>query len=162
MRALNIGRAGTLRSVAYFFCISILLNCTPSAKVSAKSIEKTLVFENKVTLKVEMAQTLEERQKGLMHRTSLRKDRGMLFVFERPHFLSFWMKNTYIPLEIGFFDKGRTLVNIEAMVPQARGPIAKQNLKSYQSTKPCIYGLEVNPGWFKKNNIIPGAKFKIQ
>ena len=72
---------------------------------------------NNAELKVELAETHEKREQGLMNRAILPEDSGMLFIFENPQILSFWMKNTTIPLSIGFFDENRCLINIEDMNP---------------------------------------------
>jgi len=131
------------------------------ARISAHGLPlKTLVFSNGVRLEVEMAATPSSRTKGLMNRDSLGKNKGMLFKFDRAHILSFWMKNTYIPLEIGYFTDEKKLVNTLVMKPQSRGPLQSQDLQSYQSLSPCVYALEVNPGWFSKNNIKAGSTFR--
>ncbi len=56
-----------------------------------------------VLLRLELARTPSERELGLMHRESLNKKEGMLFIFETPQLQRFWMKNTRIPLDIGYF-----------------------------------------------------------
>ncbi len=66
----------------------------------------------------EVASTPDDRATGLMNRFSLQPDRGMLFVFEHPEPLSFWMKNTFIPLSIAFLDASGRILNIEDMAPQ--------------------------------------------
>ena len=66
----------------------------------------------------EVATTPDQRSVGLMNRFSLKPDHGMLFVFERNEPLSFWMKNTYIPLSIAFIAPDGRIVNIEDMKPQ--------------------------------------------
>lgn len=120
---------------------------------------KTLEFSSGIRLKVEVADTLNKRAKGLMNRTQLPKDQGMLFIFDQPQTLSFWMKDTYIPLSIGYFDKNKVLKEIHQMEPQQMLE-TKQNLKSYVSRCFCQYALEVNQGWFKKNRIKVGTRFK--
>jgi uncharacterized membrane protein (UPF0127 family) len=66
----------------------------------------------------EVAATDTTRTTGLMHRFSLQRDHGMLFVFKEPQPLSFWMKNTYVPLSIAFIGSDGKIVNIEDMAPQ--------------------------------------------
>ena len=99
-------------------------------------------------IKVEVVRTDEEKAKGLMFREKLGKNEGMLFVFEREETLSFWMKNTRIPLSIAFIAKDGKIVDIQDMEPF--------DLQSHVSARPARYALEVNQGWFKKNGIEVG------
>lgn len=108
-------------------------------------------------LEVELADSAEARKKGLMYRERLADGTGMLFVFEEPDILSFWMKNTLIPLSIAFFDEDRTLLNIEDMVPVQKG----EKLTSFKSASLARYALEVPLGWFRKHKIVPGMKFSL-
>ncbi len=110
----------------------------------------------KEILTVEIADTNQTRAKGLMGRTELAEDRGMLFIYEETQRLVFWMKNTLIPLSIGFFDENQSLIQVLDMEP----PLGK-NLIRYRSTAPALYALEVNQGWFEKHGIEPGAKFSF-
>jgi uncharacterized membrane protein (UPF0127 family) len=110
------------------------------------------------TIQVEVAQTSLERERGLMERSSLSDGEGMLFVYEEPSFLIFWMKNTYIPLSIGFFNEDKVLVGILDMDPPEKGV---STLPIYKSPSPAQYALEVPQGWFQRNKIEPGAKFSL-
>lgn len=92
----------------------------------------------------------EERSRGLMFRRSLPSDSGMLFIFAREERLTFWMKNTYIPLSIAFIDSSGIIVDIRDMIPHDETLVA--------SMKPALYALEMNLGWFKKNHIEPGCR----
>ena len=104
-------------------------------------------------IKVEVVRTDEEKAKGLMFREKLGKNEGMLFVFEREEILSFWMKNTRIPLSIAFIAKDGKIVDIQDMEPF--------DLRSHVSARPAQYALEVNQGWFKKNGIEVGDEVKL-
>lgn len=86
----------------------------------------TIAQGNKVhKFNVEVARTPEEQQKGLMFRTSLPKDGGMLFPFEQPKVASFWMKNTLIPLDMIFIRTDGTIDRIaENTVPESLEPVA--------------------------------------
>ena len=95
---------------------------------------------------VEVAKTQAQRQKGLQNRTSLKKNQGMLFIFPEEGFHSFWMKDTYIPLDIVFIDSDKVIVDIQQMIPL-------DTRIRYKPTKPDKYVLEVNAGWMKENNI---------
>lgn len=121
----------------------------------AQSSEFTSIKVGSANLLVEVADDPDKRQKGLMFRTALEKNKGMLFVFEKEEPLSFWMKNTFIPLSIGYFNKKKELIEVMDMVP-VRSSSEKPN--SYASSAPAMYALEVNRGWFSENKIRPGSK----
>lgn len=106
-----------------------------------------------VSVKVEIADSAKERTKGLMNRESLDKGTGMLFVFPEPQMLSFWMKNTKIPLEILFFDPSGSFVNVYTMQPCMQDPC-----EAYPSKALSKYALEVSPGFRDENGIGVGWK----
>jgi uncharacterized membrane protein (UPF0127 family) len=101
-------------------------------------------------LKVEVAASDPERTEGLMHRTRLGKEDGMLFVFDEPGYHSMWMKNTLIPLSVAFIDSGGRILNILDMEPQT--------LDSHMAAGPALYAIETNKGWFDGKKIKAGDK----
>lgn len=127
--------------------------------------EKKLFFEKKIVtiekhkIKVEIADTDERHQLGLMFRSKLDADAGMLFIFQNEAPRSFWMKNTFIPLDIGFFDRNKVLIDIQTMEPTAS--MMEENPPSYFSAGPAQFALEVRKEWFKNNKIKVGAKFSL-
>lgn len=110
------------------------------------------------TLRVEVAKTMAARAQGLMHRTSLAEDAGMLFVFEDDGTGAFWMKNTLIPLSIGFITS-RWLLQETMDMDVESDPAAPQ--KFYAPSKPYRYALEVNQGYFKRKGIEPGVSVRL-
>ncbi|MDQ7819274.1 MAG: DUF192 domain-containing protein [Armatimonadota bacterium] len=110
----------------------------------------------RVALEVEVADTPETRQQGLMFRTRLDEYAGMLFVFESTGRWPFWMKNTLIPLSIAFIDEQWTVVDIQDM-PVAPDP-ATGPFALYEPARPCRYALEVNQGFFRRHGIGVGAR----
>jgi len=96
----------------------------------------------------EVATTPEQRATGLMHRFSLRPDRGMLFVFERAEPQAFWMKNTFIPLSIAFIGADGRIMHITDMAPQDE--------RLHWSKGPALHALEMRKGWFAERGIRPG------
>lgn len=120
----------------------------------AEPLDVTTIRVDGVALTAEIADTLAARQRGLMHRQRLPANHGMLFIYERPQPLKFWMKNTYIELDIGFFDADGVLLNIERMQPL-------DTSVRYQSAGDALYALEVNPDWFARNGIGPGARLRL-
>ncbi len=98
----------------------------------------------------EVASTPDQRATGLMYRFSLAPDHGMLFVFEAPQPLGFWMRNTYIPLSIAFIDAEGRILNIEDMAPHDES--------THPSRGQALYALEMKQGWFTQKGIRPGAR----
>jgi len=122
------------------------------------SAEINLLEIGKASLQVEIAHTPQEMRKGLSGRDNLPEDKGMLFIYDRPQKVSFWMKDTRFPLSIGFFDEDRILFQIEDM------SLVSNKIDQwpvYSSRKPVLYALEVNRGWFEQNGIKPGMKFSL-
>ncbi len=101
-------------------------------------------------LKVEVAAAEPQRMQGLMNRTKLGRDDGMLFVFDEPGYHSMWMKNTLIPLSVAFIDKNGVILNILDMEPKT--------LDSHMSAGPAVYAIETNKGWFAAKKIKAGDK----
>ena len=104
-------------------------------------------------LTVEIASTPEERQKGLMDRRSLDPGRGMLFVFEDERQVSFWMKDTSIPLSIAFISADGTIRQIEDMEPFSLAPV--------DSRRHVLYALEVNKGLFAQRGVKAGDRLEL-
>jgi hypothetical protein len=101
-------------------------------------------------IQAEVAANDADRQQGLMLRTKMGTNEGMIFDFGAPAGVCMWMKNTLIPLSVAFIDAEGTIVNIEDMKPQT--------LESHCAKKVVHYALEMNQGWFKQRNIKPGTK----
>jgi uncharacterized membrane protein (UPF0127 family) len=99
---------------------------------------------------VEVARTPQQRQVGLMGRTRLDDNAGMLFVFEHEGRHCFWMKNTLIPLSVAFLADDGSIVNIADMQPQA--------LDLHCSLVPVRHALEVKQGGFSSKGIQPGMR----
>jgi uncharacterized protein len=109
----------------------------------------------KVEVRVEIADGLLERERGLMDRTSLGEDRGMLFVFRREQPLSFWMRDTRIPLSIAYIDSKGRITDILDMKPLDDKP------PHYVSSEPVQYALEVNQGFFDERGVKVGDHVEL-
>ena len=96
----------------------------------------------------EIAATTPTRTVGLMNRFSLQPDHGMLFVFNAPQPLAFWMKNTYVPLSIAFIGRDGKILNIDDMAPLTEN--------THPSRGPALYALEMKKGWFTERGIGSG------
>ena len=103
-----------------------------------------------VEVRVEIADGPFEQQRGLMYRKALGEDRGMLFVYRSEQPLSFWMKNTRIPLSIAYIDSKGRITDILDMKPLDDKP------PHYISSKPVQYALEVNQGFFDERGVKVG------
>lgn len=132
--------------------LTLFFISTSYSQVPPKFKTGTLEIADK-KVKIEIARTEQQRSYGLMNRTKLDENSGMLFIFDQEQKLSFWMKNTLIPLSIGFFDRNQRLVDVQEMVP------ITEKSTTYVSKKPALYALEMNKNWFKKNKIQIGSKF---
>jgi len=101
------------------------------------------------TIDIEIADNDYERTRGLMYRHSLPDNAGMLFIFEQSGPLSFWMRNTYIPLDIIFADENRQIVTIQ----KNKKPLSYAQIPSKRNSK---YVVEVNSGFCDKYGVAVG------
>jgi uncharacterized protein len=146
-------RGGMWRAVSTVAIVSSLGGFFTNAQAQdapQRLTNRTTLGAGLYNMQVEVAVTPQEHAIGLMHRTSMGANDGMLFVFDRPGVQCFWMKNTLIPLSVAFVADDGTVVNLDEMKPQT--------LDSHCSTQPVRYVLEMNTGWFKKKGIKPGQK----
>ncbi|MBI9098251.1 MAG: DUF192 domain-containing protein [Spirochaetaceae bacterium] len=134
------------RAAYIFLLLSVFISCTTEKRTAELKVGDKIIH-------VEIADTAESRALGLMHRKSLPRDRGMLFVFEEEKRLSFWMKNTLIPLSIAYISRNGEIKEIHKMYP-----LDERSVSSSRSVK---YALEMNQGWFKENGIVIGDKIII-
>ncbi len=104
---------------------------------------------------VELALTTDAKTRGLMYRTELEDDQGMLFSWPRARPRSFWMKNTCIPLDMLFIDDENYIAGILENVPTL-------NLAARSVHCPAAHVLEVNAGWTRKHGVFAGQKVEIE
>jgi uncharacterized membrane protein (UPF0127 family) len=102
---------------------------------------------------VQIARSDKEQARGLMFRGYLPWNEGMLFVYDQEKILTFWMKNTPLPLSIAFLDRRGEIVDIQLLEPFSP--------RVHYSAYPAQYALEVNRGWFMKNGIQVGDTIQI-
>jgi uncharacterized protein len=127
------------------------LTCLPAlAQDGPQQLPTVMLGITFHTIKAEVAVTPKQHEIGLMHRTSMGPNDGMIFVFERPGQQCFWMKNTLLPLSVAFIADDGTIVNLDEMKPETLNP--------HCSTKPVRYVLEMNTGWFSKRGLKAGTK----
>ena len=106
------------------------------------------------TIGIEVADNVQLRARGLMYRNSLPADGGMLFIFDREEIQGFWMKNTYIALDMLFVNREKEIVTIHANTT----PMKEWN---YASTEPALYVVEVNAGYCLRHNIKAGDRIEF-
>ncbi|MFZ6690410.1 DUF192 domain-containing protein [Undibacterium sp. SXout20W] len=128
-----------------------LISSTSQAQLQGKMPVKQLSVGIYV-IQAEVASTPAEREQGLMLRTKMGGNEGMVFDFGAPAGVCMWMKNTLIPLSVAFIDIDGRIVNIEDMQPET--------LDSHCAKRTVNYALEMNLGWFKQKNIKPGMKIE--
>jgi uncharacterized membrane protein (UPF0127 family) len=143
-----------MRRVTPFVLALLLVGCAIFFAVSCKGSSVAFSSDGKVaSMNVEVARTPAELEKGLMGRRELAADSGMLFDFSKDTSMSFWMKNTTIPLSIAFIDASGKVVAIKDMKPLDLTPVT--------SPAPYRYAIEANQGWFASHGIRPGFNATI-
>lgn len=127
----------------------------PETAVAEASVVLSPPGTDPVSVKVELATTPDERRLGLMHRQHLDADAGMLFLFDAPAPLSFWMRNTYIPLDMIFIKQDLTVLgvveNAEPLTDTSR------NVPGLSQ-----YVLEVNAGFARAHGIAAGTTVRFE
>jgi uncharacterized membrane protein (UPF0127 family) len=125
----------------------------PTADVSLPQLVITNNAGSLLWLYVEIADTPEKQETGLMHRTALAADGGMLFVFPSETTIPFWMRDTLLPLSIAFIAGDGTIVDIQDMQP------LDETL--HNPAHPYVYALEVNQGYFRQHNVVVGNQVRL-
>jgi uncharacterized protein len=136
--------------VVFAILIVVSLGFIINKKNNTLKTGSVVIDENKFN--VEIADTQSEREKGLMNRTHLDKNAGMLFVFPAPDIQTFWMKNTLIPLDIIWIGDN-TIVEMTTLQAES-----KNNTPQYTPKNPANYVLELNSGTAIKYHFKVGDK----
>jgi len=142
-----------VRNICFHIILLFALFLTFPGCTNHSPISNTNIYEIKIndkTSHAEVAFTRKGRTIGLMFREALDKDHGMLFIYPQEQSLSFWMKNTKIPLSIAFINSEEVITQIDSMTPYS--------LMSHTSKDKVKYALEMEQGWFGKNGIKVGSK----
>ena len=101
-------------------------------------------------IRAEVAADFGSRAQGLMYRSAMPSNAGMLFIFDEISTPCMWMKNTLIPLSVAFIDEHGAITNVEDMAPQTED--------SHCASRPARYALEMNRGWFAARGVKPGTR----
>jgi uncharacterized protein len=148
-----ISRSRFFRSLLLIICLLPAFAACSRNKLPVKEIPIERDGQRIAAVKAEIASSREERNNGLMFRKKLPDGEGMLFVFESDQVLSFWMKNTYIPLSIAYIAHDGKIIDIKDMTPH--------DTSSVVSTRSVRYALEVPQGWYSRSGVRTGDMVKI-
>lgn len=149
------GRAGGLmRGWAWPWWLLALAVCLSSSLAAGTDGELRRIRVGGADLQVRMAISPTSRGRGLAGVRQLPDDRGMLFRFEYPQRVRFWMKGVDISLAIGFFSAEGVLTEVVEMPPDGGATI-------HQASSPTLWALEVNQGWFHRNGVGVGAELEL-
>jgi uncharacterized membrane protein (UPF0127 family) len=141
------------KSVVVLALAALLASMSASAQPAdgkPQSLPITTIKVGPHPVAAEVAATPDQRTIGLMYRFSLPADHGMLFVFPEPQPLSFWMRNTYIPLSIAYIDVEGRILNVVEMAPRSDA--------THPSRGEALYALEMRKGWFADKGVGPGTR----
>ena len=127
------------------------LSCINLAQACPVENDRMEINLNGHTLISEVAANHKSQRCGLAFRSELPANHGMLFAFTQDLMVTFWMKDTLIPLSIAFLDADGKILEIHDMDPD-------EPQRRYVSSMPVRYALEVNMGWFEENNILVGER----
>lgn len=136
----------------YLFVLGTATAALASSTIASEPTTALIVFGND-TVFAEVADSPDERSEGLMNRSEVPDGTGMLFVFEFESNRSFWMKDTYIALDIAFLDVDFRILNIHQMDPESE--------QLYDSAGPAMFALEVRQGWFAEHKIKVGDRGEV-
>lgn len=145
------------KKLIYSVVLVCLLVLSFSILAFLKSGEIKQVCFSEKCVEVEIVNTPETRQKGLMFRESLGENEGMLFIFEEEGLYPFWMKNTLIPLDIIWISQDMQIVDIKTAVPCNEDPCP-----NYSPSGKALYVLEVNAGFAERKGIEIGDEVNFQ
>ncbi len=139
----------------YVSIMSLLAILFSSACIQS-NLPTTTVKINSTIVTAEIADDDRERTIGLMNRTSLAENAGMIFIFDDEKHRSFWMKNTLIPLDMIFISANGAIVDITTMQP-----CKSFFCESYRSKLPAKYVLEVNAGFAEGHGVKVGDRVEL-
>ncbi|MFA6508718.1 MAG: DUF192 domain-containing protein [Treponemataceae bacterium] len=146
-------RAGATALLAFVLFSSCSAQGQSTKKLVAEDLSIAKADGSTAVVHAEIASNDEDRTRGLMFRKVLSDGDGMLFVFESDRELSFWMKNTYVPLSIAFIASDGRIIEIRDMDPLSLAPI--------NSERSVRFALEVPRGWFSRVFVTVGDRISL-
>lgn len=130
----------------------LLLAAAAAGHAQQPSLPRVELGAGMHVIRAEVADRDETRALGLMHRTSLPPNGGMLFIFESAGIHCMWMRNTLLPLSVAFLDERGDIVNIADMQPLSEA--------SHCAARPARFALEMTQGWFAERGIRAGMRLR--
>jgi uncharacterized membrane protein (UPF0127 family) len=127
-----------------------LLCAAVPAAMAASAAERVTIDANGHRILAEVADTPDARDRGLMFRTAMPADHGMLFVYPNDARHCMWMRNTYVPLSVAFLDEHGRVINTDEMVPRTD--------TSHCAAGPARFVLEMPAGWFLQHGVGGGTR----
>ncbi len=147
------GESKIMKNLNIFWCATIcfvwMISCPGLSSAHPSLLIHLERPDRGVSFQVEVAQTPQALEQGLMDRQTLAKDAGMLFIFPKVQYVQFWMKNTYLALDMIFMDQNKRVVQLHAQA----NPL---DLTRIMSLKPVKYVLEIAAGSIKDHDIQEG------
>lgn len=137
-----------IKRILYIAILPAILALAGCSNLSKNETEKKISIQDK-SFSLEIARTVEEHRKGLMNRSSLDADKGMLFLFENKEYPQFWMKDTLIPLQVLMIEGCRIVDLIE--MEKEKDPSNAQMI--YKSSKLADKAIELNSKTFDRTII---------
>ena len=144
-----------LKKIKIFFFFSLFFQYFSFISASELKFGTVIIKNKSLLFNVEIADTKEKREKGLMFRSVLDEEQGMLFILPKPYFAKIWMKNTVLSLDIIFISEDNIIVDLlkETL------PLSEEIYSSRMKTK---YILEINSGLIEKLGIVIGDEVHIE
>ncbi len=134
----------SLRTVFFVFLMALAL----PGRAQQPQLPLIELFAGMHRIEAELAANPESRQIGLMYRSFMAPQRGMLFVFTDIGTHCMWMRNTLLPLSVAFLDEKGVIINIEDMQPKTEN--------NHCAARPARFALEMNLGWFRSRGLSAG------
>jgi hypothetical protein len=139
--------------------LALLAGAASALKVPSGAREAELILPDGAKVRAELALTSAEQERGLMFRETLAADRGMLFVFSDGGYKNFWMKNTFVDLDMVFLDSGMKVLKVFHRVPRSRADQPESEVA--RASGPAAAVLELAAGTARAHRVKPGSVLRV-
>lgn len=145
------------KKFVFFLILAVIVGMLVGLSVTSEQQQLQKISIGKAMVRVEVAETAQERNTGLSGREALRENEGMVFMFEQPGQYGFWMKGMRFPLDFVWIADSE-VVEITEDVPVSN----EDSPKVYQPQQPIEAMVEVNAGWVKRNGVRVGDEVVVE